>query len=97
VPLDRWSAAGGALRGGDLVTIYAAIPLTDGAQVVWPPLVEGVRVLDLYTPEGLSLLSEPAGRRADVALLEANSELADLLMEASREGGLRLVLEGGSP
>lgn len=97
VPLDRLSAAGGALRVGDLVTVYATAPLTDGAQVVLPPLVEGVRVLDLYTPEGTSLLSDPAGRWADVALLEADSELADLLMGASRKGGLRLVLEGGSP
>jgi len=97
VPLDRLSAAGGALRVGDQVTIYATTPLTDSDKVVLPPLAEGVRVLDLYTPEGLSLLSAPAGRQADVALLEADSDLADVLMEASRQGGLRLVLEGGTP
>ena len=46
---------------------------------------------------GVSLLSRPAGRRADVALLEADPVLADLLVEAVRAGGLRLVLEGETP
>lgn len=97
VPLDRLSVAGGALRVGDRVTIYATRPITEGAELVLPPLAEHVAVLDLYTPEGTSLLSAPAGRRADVALLAADGDLADLLMEAARQGGLRLVLEGGEP
>lgn len=97
VPLDRLSAAGGTLRVGDRVSIYALRPLTETAVLAAPPLAQGVRVLDLYTPEGQSLLSVPAGRRADVALLEADPALADLLIEASRQGGLRLVLEGGAP
>jgi len=96
VSLDSLAVAGGALKVGDWVTIYAAAPLTATDQVVPPPLAEQVRVLDLYTPEGTSLLSAAAGRKADVALLEADPELADLLMEASRQGRLRLVLEGGS-
>jgi Flp pilus assembly protein CpaB len=95
VPLDKLSLAGGALQVGDRVTIYATKPISEGAGLVVPPLAEHVRVLDLYTPEGMSLLSAPAGRKADVALLEADSALADLLMEASRQGALRLVLEGG--
>lgn len=93
-PLD---VAGGALQVGDLVTVYASTPLSKTADPVPPPLVEHVRVLDLYTPQGTSLLSRPAGRQADVVLLEADPPLADLLMEASRQGQLRLVLEGGAP
>jgi Flp pilus assembly protein CpaB len=97
VALDSLAVAGGALQVGDRVTVYAVAPLTATEQMIPPPLAEHVRVLDLYTPEGVSLLSQPAGRKADVALLEADSELADLLMEASRQGRLRLVLEGGNP
>jgi Flp pilus assembly protein CpaB len=97
VPLDPLDAAGGALQVGDRVTIYAATPPTATADVSPPPLATHVRVLDLYTPEGNSLLSGPAGRSADVALLEAAPDLADLLMEASRQGRLRLALEGGEP
>jgi Flp pilus assembly protein CpaB len=96
VPLDALALAGGALRVGDRVAIYAVAPLTASVEPVPPPLAEHVRVLDLYTPQGASLLSRPAGRAADVALLEADPHLADLLMEASRQGRLRLVLEGGS-
>ncbi len=97
VPLDALAVAGGALRVGDHVTIYAITPLTASVAPVPPPLAEHVRVLDLYTPQGVSLLSRPAGRAADVALLEATPPLADILMEASRQGRLRLVLEGGAP
>jgi Flp pilus assembly protein CpaB len=97
VPLDKLSLAGGALRVGDRVSVYATAPITAGLGLLPPPLAENVRVLDLYTPEGVSLLSRPAGRRADVALLEADPVLADLLVEAVRAGGLRLVLEGETP
>lgn len=97
VPLDRLSAAGGALRVGDRVTVYAAAPFTESLGSLPPPLAEHVRVLDLYTPEGMSLLSAPAGRVADVVLLEADPTLADLLAEAIRQGGTRLVLEGEQP
>jgi Flp pilus assembly protein CpaB len=97
VVLDPLAVAGGALQVGDRVTIYAAAPLTATDEIIPPALVEHIRVLDLFTPEGVSLLSGPAGRKADVALLEADPELADLLMEASRQGRLRLVLEGGHP
>ncbi len=94
VPLEALDVAGGALRVGDRVSIYATEPLTPG-MALSPPLARHVRILDLYTHTGLSLLSAPAGRSADVALLEANPALADRLMEASRLGRLRLVLEGG--
>ena len=90
VPLEPEDAAGGALRVGDRVSIYATASLTSSG-----PLARHVRILDLYTREGRSLLSAPAGRAADVALLEADPALADLLLEASRQGPLRLVLEGG--
>lgn len=93
VPLEPEDAAGGALRVGDRVSVYATVPLSEGAAL--GPLARHVRILDLYTREGRSLLSSPAGRAADVALLEADSALADLLLEASRRGPLRLVLEGG--
>lgn len=89
--------AGGALRVGDRVSIYPSVVLSPTAATAPRPLVEHVRVLDLYTPQGNSLLSRPAGRQADVVLLEADPALADLLMEASRHGKLRLVLEGGEP
>lgn len=95
--LDPLALAGGALQVGDWVTIYAAAQITATGKIIPPPLAKHVRVLDLYTPEGTSLLSGPAGRKADVALLEADPALADLLMEASRQGRLRLVLEGGNP
>lgn len=97
VPLDALSVAGGALRAGDLVAVYAAAPLTDSTVLAPPPLAEHVRILDLYSGAGVSLLSAPAGRSADVALLEADPALADLLLEASHHGRLRLVLEGGEP
>jgi len=97
VPLDALAVAGGALRVGDQVAIYATAPFSASSGVYPPPLAEHVRVLDLYTPAGASLLSAPAGRRADVALLEVDPALADLLMEATREGAIRLVLEGGTP
>lgn len=97
LPLDPLAVAGGALRIGDRVTIYPAAPLTATADLTPPPIAEHVRVIDLYTPAGVSLLSQPAGRAADVVLLEADPPLADLLMEASRQGRLRLVLEGGIP
>lgn len=90
VPLEPEDAAGGALQVGDRVSIYATASLTSSG-----PLARHVRILDLYTREGRSLLSAPAGRAADVALLEADPALADLLLEASRQGPLRLVLEGG--
>ncbi len=93
VPLEATDAAGGALRVGDRVSIYATVPLTEGTAP--GPLARHVRILDLYTREGRSLLSAPAGRAADVALLEADPALADLLLQASRQGRLRLVLEGG--
>ncbi len=93
VPLDPLSAAGGALRVGDRVTLYAMQPLTATAGAV-PPLAEHVRVLDLFSGSGVSLLSAPAGRQADVALLEADPALADRIEEALRRGGVRLVLEG---
>lgn len=97
LPLDPLAVAGGALQVGDRVTIYAAAPLTATTDITPPPIAEHVRVIDLYTASGVSLLSQPAGRTADVALLEADPSLADLLMEASRQGRLRLVLEGGIP
>lgn len=93
VVLKPEDAAGGALRVGDRVSIYASAPLTPTA--IPTPLARHVRILDLYTREGRSLLSAPAGRAADVALLEADPALADLLLAASRQGPLRLVLEGG--
>jgi Flp pilus assembly protein CpaB len=93
VPLDPLSAAGGALRVGDRVTLYAARPLTSTAGFL-PPLAEHVRVLDLFSGAGASLLSAPAGRQADVALLEADLALAGLIEEALHRGGVRLVLEG---
>lgn len=96
VPLRPEDAAGGALRVGDRVSVYASMPLTT-TEAIPAPLARHVRVLDLYTREGNSLLSAPAGRAADVVLLEADPHLADLLMEASRQGPLRLVLEGGAP
>jgi len=78
------------------VSVYATSPLTQ-TEGIPAPLARHVRVLDLYTREGTSLLTAPAGRAVDVALLEADPLLADLLMEASRQGRLRLVLEGGVP
>ncbi|MGB9724630.1 MAG: RcpC/CpaB family pilus assembly protein [Chloroflexia bacterium] len=94
VPLEPVDAAGGALRVGDRVSIYASTLLTP-TEGIPTPLARHVRILDLYTREGTSLLSAPAGRAAEVALLEADFTLANLLMEASRQGRLRLVLEGG--
>ncbi len=94
IPLDKVSAAGGALRVGDRVSVYLTNPLTESAEVVLPPLAQHVLVLDLYTSEGTSLLSAPAGRKADIVLLDADAALADLLMEATRQGNVRLVLEG---
>ncbi|MGC8874110.1 MAG: Flp pilus assembly protein CpaB [Chloroflexia bacterium] len=94
VPLDPLSAAGGALHAGDRVTLYATHPLTATAGVL-PPLAEHVRVLDLFSGSGISLLSAPAERQADVVLLEADPPLADRIEEALRRGGVRLVLEGG--
>lgn len=97
VKVDALDLAGGALRVGDYVAVYPSVILSATTAVAPRPLVEHVRVLDLYTPQGISLLSQPAGRLADVVLLEADPALADLLMEASRQGELRLVLEGGQP
>lgn len=96
VPVEATDVAGGALRVGDRVSVYATSPLTQ-TEGIPAPLARHVRVLDLYTREGTSLLTAPAGRAVDVALLEADPLLADLLMEASRQGRLRLVLEGGVP